>query len=134
MKNIIKIASLTLLASVLAVTCPTAHAQDASTNAPAMTSTNATTTVHKKKGAALPFHGSITAIDASAGTFSVKTLNFTVTSKTKISTNNVPATLADFKVGDNVTGAYKKAADGTLTATTLKLGGAKKKKTADTAQ
>jgi hypothetical protein len=60
----------------------------------------------------------------------VGTLNLSITSTTKISTNAVPATLADFKVGDNVTGAYKKAADGKLTATSLKLGPGKKKKAA----
>ena len=92
----------------------------------------------KKKGGSLPFHGKIATIDATAGTFTVGTLSLTVTSKTKISTtNNVPATLADFKVGDSVAGAYKKAADGTLNVSTLKMGtakmgGAKKKKAAKT--
>jgi len=69
-------------------------------------------------------------VDAPAGTFSVGKLTLNITSTTKISTNAVPATLADFKVGDYVTGAYKKAADGTLNATSLKLGTPKKKKTA----
>jgi hypothetical protein len=131
MKNIIKITTLGLVAAALVAMPVLSFAQDTTTNAPAAdTGTNATTVVKKKHGA-LPFHGKIATLDASAGTFTVGELSLTVTSTTKISTNNVPATLADFKVGDNVTGAYKKAADGTLNATTLKLGGKKKKAAAE---
>jgi hypothetical protein len=132
MKNIIKHASLSLLAAALAVVPVSSRAQDAATNAPAAAPTAGTSTnapaVHKKKAGGFPFHGKISALDASAGTLTVGTLSLTVTSTTKISTNGVPATLADFKVSDSVTGYYKKAADGSLTLTTLKI--AKKKKAA----
>lgn len=139
MKNIVKYASLSLIAAALAITPALTRAQDASTNAPSMgstdASTNAPTTMHKKKkGAGLPFHGKIAAIDASAGTFSVGELSLTVTSTTKITTNGVPATLADFKVDDSVSGYYKKATDGTLNVSTLRLGGGKKKAAATPAQ
>ncbi len=138
MKNIIKYASLSLFAAALAITPLLTRAQDASTNAPAMSSdssTNAPTATHKKKkGAGLPFHGKIAAIDASAGTFSVGELSLTVTSTTKITTNGAPATLADFKVDDSVSGYYKKATDGTLNVSTLRLGGGKKKAAATPAQ
>jgi hypothetical protein len=129
MKNVIKFTTLSLLAAALVATPLLSRAQDTSTNAPAATGTNAPAVKIKKNGA-LPFHGKLAAVDASAGTFTVGTLDLTITSKTKITTNSVPATLADFKVGDNVTGAYKKGADGKLSATSLKLGAAKKKQAA----
>jgi hypothetical protein len=126
MKHFIKFTTLSLLAAALIATPVWSRAQDTSTNAPAA----AAPTVQKKKNGALPFHGKLSALDAAAGTFTVGTLDLSITSTTKISTNAVPATLADFKVGDNVTGAYKKTADGKLTATSLKLGLGKKKKAA----
>lgn len=139
MKNLVKYASLSLLAAALAFTPTLSRAQDAATNAPAMapadgSTTNAAPTVKKKKGGGLPFHGKIATLDASAGTLTVGELSLTITSKTKISTNNVPATLDDFKVGDSVSGYYKKTADGTLNLTTLRLGGGKKKAAAPAAQ
>jgi hypothetical protein len=127
MKNIVKYASLSLFAMALAVAPMLSSAQDATTNAPAMAPADGTTPapVKKKKGAGLPFHGKITALDATASTLTVGELSLTITSKSKISTNNVPATLADFQVGEAVTGAYKKAEDGTLNVLTLRT--AKKK-------
>jgi len=86
MKNIIKYASLSLIAAALAITPALTRAQDASTNAPAMAPADGSTTntpppMHKKKkGAGLPFHGKIATIDASAGTFTVGELSLTVTS------------------------------------------------------
>ncbi len=125
MKNIIKYTSLSLLAVALAASPVMSRAQDASTNAPAA---DATAPVAKKKST-LPFHGKIATIDAAGATFTVGELVLNVTSTTKVtSTNGIPATLADFKVGDNVAGAYKKAADGKLNVTTLHLGGKAKKK------
>ena len=126
MKNIIKFTSLSLLAVALAASPVLSRAQDAATNAPAM---DGAAPKAKKKGGALPFHGKIVTIDAASSTLTVGELTLTVTSKSKItSTNAVPATLADFKVGDSVSGAYKKGKDGALTVTTLHLGGGKAKK------
>ena len=125
MKNIIKYTSLSLLAMVLAVSPGLSRAQDAATNAPAA---DGAAPVVKKK-ATLPFHGKIATIDAAGSTFTVGTLVLNVTSTSKVtSTNGVPATLADFKVGDNVAGAYKKTADGKLNVTTLHLAAKAKKK------
>jgi len=125
MKNIIKYTSLSLLAVALAASPVMSRAQDAATNAPAA---DATAPVVKKKST-LPFHGKIATIDAAGSTFTVGELVLNVTSTSKVtSTNGAPATLADFKVGDNVSGAYKKAKDGKLNVTTLHLGGGKAKK------
>ena len=115
MKNLLKYTALGLLSAVLIATPGLSRAQDASTNAPS----SAAPVVKVKKS--LPFKGKLASVDAPAGSFTVGTLNLVITSTTKISTNGVPATLADFKVGDNVTGAYKKAADGKLNVTSLKL-------------
>ncbi len=125
MKNIIKLTGLTLLAAALVAMPVGLRAQDATTNAPA-----AAAPMAKKKGGTLPFHGKISAVDASGGSLTVGTLTLNVTSKSKITTNNVPATLADFKVGDNVAGAYKKTAEGKLNVTTLHLAVKGKKKAA----
>ena len=125
MKNIIKYTSLSLLAVALAASPMVSRAQNAATNAPAA---DGAAPVVKKKST-LPFHGKIATIDAAGSTFTVGELVLNVTSTSKVtSTNGVPATLADFKVGDNVAGAYKKAADGKLNVTTLHLGGKAKKK------
>ena len=114
-KNIalIAIAAATLLA-VPAIT----RAQAAATNSP-----DATAPVHKKHG--LPFHGKIAAIDATAATVTVGTQVYNITSETKITKNDKPATLADFAVGDTVSGYAKKNGD-KLNATALHSG--KKKK------
>ena len=56
-----------------------------------------------------------------------------VTSDTKITKDGQPARFADITAGATVSGAYKKDADGKLTATTVRIG-EKKKKTAPAAQ
>jgi hypothetical protein len=128
MKNIIKITTLSLVAAALMAMPVVSTAQDTTTNSmDSASSTNAAPVV-KKKHTSLPFHGAIVSLDASAGSFTVGELNLNITSKTKItSTNGVPATLADFKIGDKVSGAYRKTADGTLNVTMMHLGGGKKK-------
>jgi hypothetical protein len=47
-----------------------------------------------------------------------------------ITKDGQPAALGDGAVGQPVAGAYKKADDGTLNATTVRFGGKKKKETA----
>jgi hypothetical protein len=123
MKYLVKFTTLSLLTAALIAAPDWSHAQNAATNTPA----TAATAGSKKT---LPFTGKVATVDASAGVFTVGDLKLAVTSTTKITTNGVPATLADFKVGDAVSGAYKTAADGTKNVTTLKLAAAKKKKAA----
>ena len=60
-------------------------------------------------------------------TLKVGERTFDITSKTKITKNGEPATLSDITVGEMVGGAYKKGADGKLEATSVKVGGKKKK-------
>ena len=73
-----------------------------------------------------PYKGSITAIDASSltvqGAKAPLTLAITADTKFQFGTSkkNTPATVADFAVGDKVTGSYLKNADGTMTAETVR--------------
>jgi hypothetical protein len=122
MKNqIAKITLFGLVAAALAFTPSLSFAQDA-TNTPAQSTT-------PKKHKYAPFHGKVAAVDASAQTLTVGTLTITVTSSTKISkaATGEAATFSDINVGEFISGAYKKTADGTLKATTIHIGRKAKK-------
>jgi hypothetical protein len=71
-----------------------------------------------------PYHGPITAIDASTVTIDGKTI--TVDSSTIIKKDKKPAALSDFKVGDIVGGQYTTDSSGKMVATSLSNKGAKK--------
>lgn len=99
-------------------------------------STAATEPAKKKNADAIPYHGKITAIDTAGSTITVGENKITITATTKISRNGKKSTLADFAVGDKVTGSYKKDASGDLNALSLREGkkagnGTIKKKAAD---
>lgn len=78
------------------------------------------------------FHGKVSAVDATAMTVTVTgkagDATYNVTADTKITKEGQPATLADVAAGQMVSGAFKKDAGGKMTATTLAIGGGKKKK------
>ncbi|MEI9961871.1 MAG: hypothetical protein WDM76_12290 [Limisphaerales bacterium] len=108
-----------LFASAILINPPAStRAQD--TNAPAAEET--APAKPKKSHETIPFHGKLVSVDTDAMTFVVGKRTFTVTSETKISKDGAPATLSDGVVGENVGGAYKKAEDGTLKATTVNFG------------
>ena len=65
-------------------------------------------------------------------TLTVGKLTLQVTSDTKITKDGKPATLADGVVGEPVSGAYQKTADGKLNATTIHFGAKAEKKKHDT--
>jgi hypothetical protein len=89
---------------------------DTSTNS--APDTSAPAPVKAKK---TPFKGSITAIDAASVTVvsKEKTLTLAITPKTTFKKDKAPATLADFAVGDKVTGSYSTDASGAMTANSL---------------
>lgn len=120
--NLVKFSLLTLIAAAL-VAVPAARAQDAG----AAAATNAAPAKVKKPKSSLVFHGAAAAVDTKAMTLKVGERTFDITSKTKITKNGEPATLSDITVGEMVGGAYKKGADGKLEATSVKVGGKKKK-------
>jgi hypothetical protein len=137
--NILKITALSLFAAALVVAPATVRAED--TNAPAASGHE--TKAQKKIHETLPFHGKLAAVDKTAMTITVAKRTFEITSETKISKDGIPATLGDAVVGETVSGAYKKGADGKLSATTVNLGkkpegenpaGASKKKKKDAAE
>ena len=78
------------------------------------------------------FSGKVSAVDAAAMTVTVtgKTgdTTYTITADTKITKDGQAATLADVAVGQAVSGAFKKDSAGKMTASTLAIGGKKKKK------
>jgi hypothetical protein len=129
-KNVLKITALSLFAAALVAAPATVRAAD-STNAPAAGSE--APTKHKKHQAeVLPFNGKLTAVDQEAKTITVGDRKFEITSECKIMKGGLPATLSEAVVGEMIGGAYKKNADGKLTATSVRLGlksdGATKKK------
>jgi hypothetical protein len=69
-----------------------------------------------------PFNGKVGAVDVTAKTLTVGTLTLQVTPETKITKNGKPATLADGVVGEPVSGAYKKTAEGKLDAISIHFG------------
>lgn len=75
-----------------------------------------------RKPGVVPFHGKVKAVDRTAKTIMVKNLVIQITSETKIVKAGKRAVLEDAVVGEEVGGAYKKAADGTLNATTVRFG------------
>jgi hypothetical protein len=97
------------------------RAQDAGTNTPAAPPAQ-TAPVKPKKHEGLVFRGAVSAVDAKAMTLTVGKRTFAVTSDTKITKEGKPAILSDIAVGDKVGGAYKKADDGKLCATTINDG------------
>jgi len=99
-----------LLAVAVSGTPLALHAQDASTE------------TAPKKPKAIPFHGKLEAVDSTAKTISVGKMTIQVTSDTKIMKDGKPATLADGTVGENVTGSYRKDADGKLNASKITFG------------
>jgi len=121
-----QIALFSLVTAALLAVPATNFAQDANNTPPAATPA--------KKHAGIPFAGKITAVDTTANTVTVAaadgSLTLNVTSTTKITKDKNPATLADFAVGDQVAGAYKKDGD-KLNATVLHNGKAGKKKKAE---
>ena len=76
------------------------------------------------KAKVVPFRGKLKSVDKTAKTFEVGTRTFQVTADTKLfKAGNTPAVLDDGVVGETVSGAYEKAADGKLIATKVTFGG-----------
>jgi hypothetical protein len=131
-RTILKITALSLFAAAIAAAPAVTRAQDA-TNAPAASDQPAP--VKHKKHDTMPFHGKLSAIDTNSMTLTVGERTFEITSETKITKDGQPAILADGVVGEMAGGAYKKGADGKLSATSIHFGaksaGEKKKANPD---
>jgi hypothetical protein len=125
MKNQIAKLTLSLFATAIIAAPMLSRAQNNSTNPPAAPAQ--TEPAKPKKHESPPFHGTVSAVDTKAMTLTVAKRTFEVTSDTKITKDGKPAVLSDIAVGDKVDGAYKKADNGKLAATTINVG----KKTGD---
>lgn len=94
------------------------------TPSPAASTASAETATTKVR--AIPFHGTISAVDQTARTFTIagkeKSRVFKMTDTTVITKAGAPATPNDVVANEEVRGNYVKAADGTLEAKTVKLG------------
>ena len=101
---------------------PTASAAGAST-----TTTSTTTASSDKPARAIPLHGTASAVDKSAKTFTIagKTSSrvFKATDTTTITKAGAAATFADLSDNEYVSGSYWKKEDGTLELKSLKIGG-----------
>ena len=75
-----------------------------------------------KPGRILPFHGKLKSVDNTAQTIAVGSMTIQVTSETKISKDDQPATLSSGVVGEDVSGTYHKADDGKLSAMMIRFG------------
>jgi hypothetical protein len=99
----------------------------AQTTTPAPAADTATPPAKAKKPKQPNYRGVLTAIDTTGSTITVSTskkdptkvLMLKIDAKTKILKDKQPATLADFSVGEAVSGSYTKGADGKLTAASL---------------
>lgn len=110
-KSILKIGLLGLLAVAVAGTPIALHAQDApSNNQPAAKARN------------VPFHGKLKAVDNTAKTITIGTHTIQITSETRINKDGKPATLGDGVVGENVSGLFKRSADGKFEALSINFG------------
>jgi len=109
-----------ILGLALAGAPVTAQAQTSTNSAPA-TAAAASTPAKVTKTAKVPYKGSITAIDATSVTVASKdkTLTLAITPKTTFKKDKLAATLADFAVGDKITGSYSTDATGALTANSI---------------
>ncbi|MGO8765123.1 MAG: hypothetical protein ACLQSR_08335 [Limisphaerales bacterium] len=120
-KQIAKAVLLTLCAAAAFAAPALSRAQD-STNAPA-----AAPASHKTHS--IRYKGNLSAVDTNAMTITVKTLTLQVTSKTKITKDGQPATLADGVVGQPVSGSYRLGDNGATNAVSIHFGAKKKKST-----
>jgi hypothetical protein len=117
--KIAKIACFTFVAAALTALPAITRAED-STNAAAATAPA------PKKHATNNLHGKVASVDATAMSFVIGESTIAITSETKITKSGQPAVFDDIKVGENLSVAYKKGADGKMSATTVRIGGGKK--------
>jgi hypothetical protein len=80
----------------------------------------------EKAPRALPYHGTISAVDQSAKTFTIagkeNSRVFKVSDRTVITKDGNPAIMTDLVANEPARGSYWKAVDGSLEAKTVKLG------------
>jgi hypothetical protein len=71
---------------------------------------------------AIPFRGTVAAVDQNARTVKVGERVFHIGSDTKLIKENQPGVIGDIKVGDAISGNYTTGDDGKLTAKMMRFG------------
>jgi len=107
-----------LLVATMLVAPVAAMAQDKPKTPPAAGAPDKSTPAAR----ALPFRGTVAAVDKDAKTVTVGERVFHVSSETKLMKGNQSATVADIVVGDVISGNYTKSDDGKLTAKMMRFG------------
>jgi hypothetical protein len=125
-----------ITACLAALACCAPVAAFAASPSPSPSPAKETTAAEKTTTArALPFHGTISAVDQTAKTFTIagkeKSRVFKVTDKTVVTKNGAAATMTDIVANEHVSGSYLKVADESLEAKTVKLGPKAEKEKAD---
>lgn len=132
------------VAALAFVTAAPAFAQGSKKSASPSPSASASPTATKgdspaktTSARAIPFHGTASAIDQSAKTFTIagkKTSRvFKATDQTTVTKDGNTATFADLTDNERVSGSYWKRDDGTLELKSLKIGGGSSKKSKSSA-
>ena len=132
MKYFSSVAALTCITALVCCLPLTASAQSAKSASPspaASPSPTATATESTGKPArALPFRGTVSAVDSDAKTFTIagKTASrvFKVTDRSTVTKDGAAAAFDQIAAEGKVSGSYWKQEDGTLEVKTLKIGGA----------
>src|SRR3954464_13520557 len=113
-KMLMGMAAVALFAGMISAT----QLSSAQTAATAPATTAPTTEAGETK-----FYGSMTAVDAKAGTFTVGDQTFTVTKESQLTkADGSTASITDATVGEPARGTYEKGADGKLNVTKVRFG------------
>lgn len=123
-KTISLTASISLLVCCLPIIASAAPAKRSSPSPAPSASPVATSTM--KSPRAIPYHGTVSAVDQNARTFTIagkeNSRVFKISDRTIVTKAAVSASMKDLTANDAVRGSYWKNADGTLEAKTVKIG------------
>lgn len=121
------IAAVALLGPGSALAAPSQSASPGASATPSASAAADTEASPTAKTRAIPFRGSVSAVDTSASTFTItgkkNSRVFKVTEKTSVMKNGAAAQMSDIAVDEPVSGSYWKQDDGTLEAKKVKIGG-----------
>jgi len=121
------IAAVALLGPGSALAAPTQSASPGASPSPSASAAASAEASPAAKARAIPFRGTVSAVDTAASTFTVARKKgsrvFKVTDKTNVVKDGAAATMADIVADEFVTGTFWKKDDGTLEAKKVKIGG-----------
>lgn len=121
------IAAVALLGPGSALAAPTKAASPGASPSPSTSAAASAEASPAAKARAIPFRGTVSAVDTAASTFTVTGKKgsrvFKVTDKTNVMKDGAAATMADIAADESVTGSFWKKDGGTLEAKKIKIGG-----------